>query len=262
MAAAAPAPTRLEALAGLRATLRTEHRAASDASFVPAGERLVPTGFPGLDDALAGGFPRGILATLEGPPTSGRSALAARLLATGTAEGIAALVQGDQTGVLYPPALEAAGVALERLLVVPAGDTAAVARAADIILRSGAFGIVAIPAVALRAVAWTRLVGLAHRTNGLVLALGTDVSSELRYFASLRVRLRIARVRWNGGSGPFATLVGYDVRADVVKSKRSAPGKSAVISCVTFEVRGPRPGSVRERALDADADRLRARSVL
>lgn len=262
MAAAAPAPTRLETFAGLRAALRTEHRAASDAAFVASGERLIPTGFPALDAALFGGFPRGIVATLEGPPSSGRSALAARLLATATVEGIAALVQGEEAGVLYPPALEAAGVVLDRLLVVQAAGATAVARATDIILRSGAFGIVAIPAVALRAVAWTRLVGLAHRTNALVVALGTEASSELRYFASLRVRLNLSRVRWSGGSGPFATLAGYDVRADVIKSKRSAPHKSAVISCAPFEARGPRPARVRERALDADADRLRARSVL
>jgi recombination protein RecA len=260
MVALEPSSTRLEAIAGLRAVLRTEHRAASDAAFVPAGERLIPTGFSGLDAALAGGFPRGILATLEGPPTSGRAALAARLLSTATAEGIAALVQSEET--IYPPALEAAGVVLNRLLVVPATDPTAVARAADILLRSGAFGIVAIPAVALRATAWTRLVGLAHRTNALVVALGTEASSELRYFASLRVRLHVTCVRWSGGSGPFATLAGYDVSADVIKSKRSAPGKSAVIACTTFEARGPRPTSIRERALDADADRLRARSIL
>jgi RecA/RadA recombinase len=262
MAALEPSPTRLQAFAGLRAALRAKHRSASDAAFVPAGECLIQTGFPSLDAALAGGFPRGIIATLEGPPTSGRAALAARLLATATTEGLAALVQGDETGTLYPPALDAAGVTLDRLLVVPAVEAAAVARAADILLRSASFGIVAIPAVMLRPAAWTRLAGLAHRTNALVVALGADALGELRYFASLRVRLHVSRVRWNGESGPFATLAGYDVRADVVKSKRSAPGKSAVIPCMTFETRGPQFTSVRERALDADADRLRARSIL
>src|SRR5580658_1652354 len=161
------AQARREALAGLRSRLRTEHRQASDAAFV-ASEHLIPTGFSALDAALAGGFPRGIIATLEGAPSSGRCTLAARLLAFATARGLGALVQAGETGTLYPPALQAAGVTLGRLLVVPASEAVGVARAADILLRSGAFGVIAIPAVALRATAWTRLAGLAHRANALL----------------------------------------------------------------------------------------------
>ena len=239
---------RHEALEGLRSALRVRHREASDAAFV-RGEDLVPTGFPELDRALAGGFPRGIIATLEGPPSSGRCTLVARLLATATARGLGALVQTGEMGTLYPPALEAAGVALDRLLVVPASGAVGVARAADILLRSAAFTIVAIPAVALRATAWTRLAGLAHRANALLVAVGTEASSELRYFASLRVRLQLARVRWAGRTGPFATLAGYDVRAEVLKSKRGAPGKSALVQCTTFETRGPDMTAMRDRAL-------------
>jgi len=247
---------RRAALDGLRLTLRTQHRQASDAAFV-SGEHLLPTGFAELDAILAGGFPRGIIATLEGAPSSGRCTLAARLLAAATIRGLGALVQTGETGTLYPPALQSAGVALDRLLVVPAGEAAGVARAADILLRSGAFGVVAIPAVALRAAAWTRLAGLVHRSNALLVAIGTEASHELRYFASLRVRLRLARVRWAGGDGVFSTLAGYDVQADVIKSKRSSPAKSAFVACTTFETRGPRIGDIRERDLGADDVRIR-----
>ena len=90
---------RHEALEGLRSALRVRHREASDAAFV-RGEDLVPTGFPELDRALAGGFPRGIIATLEGPPSSGRCTFAARLLATATARGRGGAGGG---GVVYAP---------------------------------------------------------------------------------------------------------------------------------------------------------------
>jgi len=263
MAALDPQTHRREALAGLRAALVTEHRAATEAAFVPSGERLIRTGVPGLDAALGGGVPRGIIATLEGASTSGRCTVVARLLAVATSQGLAALIQSDDTGTLYPPALEAAGVALERLLVVPAREPLGVARAADILLRSGAFTVVAIPAVVLKAAVWTRLAALAHRANALLLALGTQASNELGYFASLRVRMTLDRVRWNGGTGQFATLAGYDVRADVVKAKRSIPHVSAFVTCASFERRGPRLANIRERSLaGADADRLRARSIL
>ena len=195
---------------------------------------MLRTGFPALDAALGGGVPRGIIATLEGPSGSGRSALAARLLAGATlGGGLGALIESPRgsEGCLYPPSLAAAGVNLERLLVVPAHDAVSAARAADVLLRAGAFGLVVIPAVSLPAVAWTRLAGLAHRSNAVLLALGTEASDELRYFASLRVRLRPRRVRWSGVSGLFCALAGAELEATVLKHKRASPGRSAELFC-------------------------------
>jgi recombination protein RecA len=247
-------PDRHEALEGLRTTLRTRHRATSDAAFV-ATDHLIPTGFPELDRALAGGFPRGAIATLEGPASSGRCTVAARLLAAATAHGLGALIQGGETGTLYPPALQVAGVALDRLLVATASEAIGVARAADILLRSKAFGVVVIPAAPLSAAAWTRLAGIAHRANALLVAVGTKAPHDLRYFASLRLRLQLSRVRWAGDRDLFATLAGYDILADVIKAKRSAPGRSALVPCTTFEISGARCAAVRERAF---AGRARA----
>ena len=246
--------------------LRPAIGSASGAAFVPAGRGLLATGFRELDVALGGGFPRGILATLEGPASSGRSAIGARLLALATSAGLAALIErADAGGTLYPPALASAGVALERLLVIPAGEPTGIARAVDIVLRSGAFGVVVLPMVALSAQAWTRLAGLAHRTNALVVVLGTSASSELRFFASVRLRTHVVRVGWSGGSGPFGTLAGYVVRAEVLKHKRAAPGKHALVPCATFESGGPALAPPREHILAPDipdADRLRVRSVV
>jgi hypothetical protein len=247
--AAAPRPTTLE---GLRAALSAGHRAASPEAFATAEEALVRSGLPELDTALGGGFPRGIVATLEGPAGSGRSALAARLLARATADGgLGALIEfpDGPEGSLYPPALAAAGVELDRLLVVPARDATGVARAADILLRAAAFGVVVIPAVSLRATAWTRLASLTHRANALLVTLGTGASDELRYFASLRLRLQPACVRWAGSDGLFCALAGLEVETAVLKHKRGAPGKLARFECATFERAGAPLGALRERPL-------------
>ena len=171
-------------------------------------------------------FPKGAISTLEGAASSGRSALAARVLADATAEGGAgALVEwgADPNGFFFPPSLESAGVALERLVIVRANAPLDVVRAADILLRSAAFNVVVIPAVASRAAAWSRLANLAHRAGAVLLAVGTQACEELRYFASLRVECALEHVDWNGASGPFRKLCGYDVCTQVCKHKRAVP---------------------------------------
>jgi hypothetical protein len=248
-----PSPDpRREAFAGLRASLAKSHGGAAPAAFSPADGSLLRTGFPEIDAALGGGIPRGIIATLEGAPGSGRSAFAARLLAGATwGGGLGALIESPAgpEGAFYPPALAAAGVALERLLVIPAHDTTGAARAADILLRSAAFGVVAIPMLALPAAAWTRLASLAHRANAVLLALGGEASDELRYFASLRVRLRPRAIRWAGAAGLFGALAGTALEATVLKHKRAAPGKRATFDCTSFETGNLPVIALRERPL-------------
>jgi hypothetical protein len=248
------------AFAALREDLERRHREASAAAFVTGDDALVRTGIPGVDRILGGGFPRGTIAALEGPRSSGRSALAARLLAVATGRGLGALIGTD----LFPPGLAAAGVRLERLLCVPVTDPVGAARAADIVLRSNAFTVVVIPALpsgrGTGSATWTRLASLAHRANALLVAIGVDASSELRYFASVRVESAIERVRWNGESGHLCELAGYDVRATVRKHKRAAPGASAVFTCTPFEDRPPLV-AVRERELSVTATPLRVVST-
>lgn len=236
------------AFAALREAFDTRHRETSAAAFVLGEDAIVQTGFADLDRVLGGGFPRGVISTLEGSPSGGRTAIAARLLATATTRSLGAVI-GDE---LYPPSLAAAGVNLERLMIVPVSEPIQIARAADIVVRSGAFTVVVIPTLpsgrGTGAATWTRLASLAHRSNTLLVALGVEASSELRYFASVRLELAIERVRWNGPSGPYGELAGYDVRALVKKHKRAAPGANALISCTTFEDR-PIFTETRERTL-------------
>src|ERR1700722_14372702 len=103
------------AFAALRETLDQRHREASAAAFTQGEDVVLRTGLADLDRILGGGFPRGTIAALEGAPSSGRSALAARLLAVATSRGLGALIGTE----LFPPALAAAGVRLEG---VPGGS--------------------------------------------------------------------------------------------------------------------------------------------
>jgi hypothetical protein len=254
-----PAPSRAcgQAFAALRERLDREHREATAAAFALGDEALVRTGIAELDAAVGGGFPRGTIASIEGPPSSGRSSLAVRLLAAATRHGLGALVGVD----LFPPALAAAGVRVERLLIVRVDEPVAVARAADIIVRSGAFTVVVIPTLPSGArtgsATWTRLASLAHRANALLVAVGDEASAELRYFASLRVETSIERVRWNGHAGHCCELAGYDVRAIVRKHKRAAPVGDALVRCDPFEDR-PRFVDLRTSASRDERQRTTA----
>ena len=236
------------AFSALRERLDHRYRDTTAAAFAPGDETVVRTGIPEFDRILGGGFPRGTIAALEGQPSSGRSAIAARLLAVATGRGLGAMIGVD----LFPPSLAAAGVKLERLMCVAVTDPVGAARAADIVLRSGAFGVVVIPALpsgrGTGSATWTRLASLAHRANALLVAVGVEPSSELRYFATVHIETAIERVRWNGPSGHLCELAGFDIRATVRKHKRAAPGASTIISCTPFEDR-PALVAVRERDL-------------
>jgi len=137
-------------------------------------------------------------------------------------------------------------------LIGPAAGAREAARAADILLRSGAFEVSVMPTLpsgrGTGSATWTRLASLAHLANAVLLALGSAASDELLYFASVRVETAIERVRWNGPSGHLGELAGFDVRAIVRKHKRAAPVGEALIRCDPFEDRPPLV-DVRERTL-------------
>ena len=219
--------SRRNAFAELKAGLDVRHRTTLAARFTQADPTLIRTGFEALDAALGGGLVRGTIAVFEGEGSSGRTAVAARLLAAQTRSGLAAAIDD---GALYPPGLAAAGVQLERLLVMPVRNPLGAVRAADILMRSGAFGVTLMPVVSVQGKLWARLASLTHHAGALLLALGDQASNELGYFASVRVRFHIANVHWTDRFGPFAQLAGYEIHADVIKNKRAAPGTTADIS--------------------------------
>lgn len=187
-------------------------------------EHRLASGVPHLDALLHGGFENGLV-TLEGRPSAGCWSLATRLLAQVTRRGLAAVID---SGALYPPTLEQSGVRLERLLVIPAQTPLAVARAADIVLRSRICSLVVLPAVTLSSAVWARLAGLAHRGGALLLVLASRANTSLAIAASVRLSCALDRVVFAGTRGLWSTLAGYTLRAELRKHKGVA--SSAVAS--------------------------------
>jgi recombination protein RecA len=132
---------------------------------------------------------------------------------------------GNASSGFFPPDAAESGIDLDALVVVRAqnGDAAAIARAADQLARSGAFGLLVIDlaaaTTAVPAPLLTRLLGLAQKHGAAMLFLTAARTPPLGSLISLRVECRRKR-------GAVELLV--------VKDKRRAPGWTARQEC-----RGP-----------------------
>jgi hypothetical protein len=184
-------------------------------------ETLFPTAIAPIDALLGGGLPCGSLVTLEGHGSAGCRSIAAALLAQATRCGLGAIIDG---GELYPPALEAAGVRLDRLLIVPARTPAGAARAADLLLRSRTARVVVMAAAALRAAVWVRLANLAHKAGALLVVLVSRAAVELCAIAAIRLSCCIERPVVRGTRGIWAVFAGFELRAELRKHKHAPSG--------------------------------------
>jgi hypothetical protein len=200
-------------------------------------EALFPTAIGPLDSLLGGGLPCGSLVTLEGRGSAGCRSIAAALLAQATRRGLGAVIDG---GELYPPTLEAAGVRLDRLLIVPARTPAGVARAADVLLRSRAARVVVMAAAALRAAVWIRLANLAHKAGALLVVLVSRAATELSAVAAVRLACCIERPVLSGTRGIWAVFSGFEVRTELRKHKRAADGAWVSVLSSACAVRNER----------------------
>ncbi len=169
---------------------RQPRRAAFEATGLPEVDALLP----------GGGFPRGALSEIAGGPGSGKTALCLAAMAQAMrGEGLGAFVDGR--GELYPPAAAALGVDLGRLLVVRSGEALAGLWAAEALLGSGAFEVVAmdLPPLAARRPGGASPGALARRLLAAAEkggAVGLWLAPEIRMPAA--VRLEVAR----GPAGP------------------------------------------------------------
>jgi recombination protein RecA len=121
----------------------------------------------------------------------------------------------------FPPDVARSGIDLDALPVIRAPDAQAAARAADKLVRSGAFGLVVLDLGANANVAaplQTRLLGLASRHDTAVLFL-TEKQREAPSLGSL-VSLRAQAVRKRTAEDRFSCEAG------IVKDKRRGPGWS------------------------------------
>lgn len=217
------------------------------------GERVdAPWGLASLRGRLVELSARGACATLT-------TAMELVVEAQTQREPVAWVTLGH--GTFYPPDVAECGVDLSALVVIRAPDATAAARAAERVLRSGAFGLVVIdlggafaasgsattlvgnasgsmrtPPPAVRGASATvdlsmqiqgRLVTLAQAHDAAVVCL-TEKSDDAASLGSL-VSLRAEALRSREGkSGEFAVTV------RVLKDKRRGPGFTQ-----TFKRRGP-----------------------
>ena len=202
-----------------------------------------PTGLAPLDALLDGGFPRGQLTELVGPRTSGRTRILLSTLAGVTARGgWAALVDG--TDGLDPAAASMVGVPLGRLLWVRCGGRLPAAwRAADILVQSGGFELVAIDLGELPSwglgrtppAVFVRLQRAVERAGtGLLIAGPRRVAGSL---AAVVVALVPRTVHWAPG-GP-GLLAGLATEARLIRSRTRAPGAGVPLVWTALDAGGP-----------------------
>jgi recombination protein RecA len=126
----------------------------------------------------------------------------------------------------YPPDMEEAGVDLGAMAVVRCPDARGVARAADRLARSGAFGLLVLDLGAttdLSLSLQTRLAGLA-RAHDIALVFLTEKSEDAPSVSPLvSVRLRAERLGLDGAL--------FSCRAYAIKDKRRGPGWSREFIC-------------------------------
>ena len=223
----------------------------------------IPTGSLGLDVALGiGGVPKGRVAEIYGPESSGKTTLTLHIIAQAQKQGgTAAFVDAEHA--LDPSYAEKLGINMDELLVSQPDTGEQALEITDMLVRSGAVDVVVIDSVAaltpraeiegemgdthvglqarLMSQALRKLTANIKRTNCLVIFINqirmkigvmfgspetTSGGNALKFYAS--VRLDIRRI---GAIKKGDEIVGNDTRVKVVKNKVAPPFKQ-----VTFEI--------------------------
>ncbi|HSH84941.1 MAG TPA: recombinase RecA [Guyparkeria sp.] len=228
------------------------------------GRRNVPvisTGSISLDAALGiGGLPRGRVAEIYGPESSGKTTLTLHVIAEAQkAGGVCAFIDAEHA--LDPSYAEALGVNVDDLLVSQPDTGEQALEIADMLVRSGAVDCVVVDSVAalvpraeiegemgdshvglqarLMSQALRKLTGNIKRTNCTVIFINqirmkigvtygspetTSGGNALKFYSS--VRLDIRRV---GAVKKGEEIIGNQTRIKVVKNKMAPPFK--VVDC-------------------------------
>jgi recombination protein RecA len=194
----------------------------------------VPTGVPSID-RLVGGFPRGSLTEIYGPPCSGRTSLLISALASRTvASEVCALV--DARDAFDPHFAEAAGVKLEQLLWVRCQNVDRALRVTDLLVQGGGFGLIALdlgdtPPHLVRYVpmqVWFRLRQAVEHQPTIFLVV--EQESNVKTCASLILRLHTQKTRWSDTAGSTGNLLqrlhssgclldGWKIRVEMIRSQ-------------------------------------------
>ena len=198
----------------------------------------VPAGI-GPVDFLTGGFPRGSLTEIYGPPCSGRTSLLISALASRTAASeVCALV--DARDSFDPTSAEAAGVKLKYLLWVRCRSVDQALRSTDLLIQGGGFGLIALdfgdtPAQIVRYVplqVWFRFRRAVESTPTILVVL--EQESNAKTCASLVLQLHMQEAQWSRTSGmaeemlshhsPGCLLEGSKSHAEMIRSRTKQEG--------------------------------------
>ncbi len=199
---------------------------------------VTSTGVSLLDDHLAGGWPKGQLSEITGPPSSGRTSVVLATLAAVTQKG-GMVALADVADRFDPASAAAAGVDLDRVLWVrgphlswgasqiTVGDMAVQRglRAFDLMARAGGIAVVVcdvadVPARHLRSLptaTWLRLAHVLEGCDTVGLLVGAQPWGRSAHGVSLSLR---ARAEWAGTSAQSRRLTGLAVTPEASRRVR------------------------------------------
>jgi hypothetical protein len=187
------------------------------------------TGLPAIDRLLGGGFPRGRLAEIAGPVSSGRTSLALALLAETTRRGALASVI-DAADAFDPSSADAAGIDLARVLWARPRGVAEALRCAEHVLAAGGFDLVVVDLALAREQprvpdsAWPRLrKGAASAEAGLVLLTRDRLAGAS---ADLALELAAARARF---AAQPSWLEALESRVALVRNRAGPAERTALV---------------------------------
>lgn len=219
----------------------------------------IPTGSLSLDLALGiGGLPRGRIAEIYGPESSGKTTLALHCIAQGQkGGGNAAFI--DVEHALDPVYARALGVDVDSLLVSQPDTGEQALEITEALVRSGAIDVIVVDSVAalvpraeiegemgdshvglqarLMSQALRKLAGAISKSNCVAIFINqlrekvgvmygspevTPGGRALKFYASVRIDIRKIETLKNG-----TELIGSRTRAKVVKNKIAPPFREA-----------------------------------
>ncbi len=255
----------IEDNAGLKATIQQIEQQFGEGSIMPLGSRPemrvegISTGSLSLDIALGGfGLPRGRMAEVFGPESSGKTTLALHAVAEAQKlGGIAAFIDAEHA--LDPAWSKKLGVQLETLLVSQPSSGEEAMHIAEMLIKSNAVDIIVIDSVAalipkqelegdigdthiglqarLMSQSMRKLTGVISKSKATVIFINqirekigvmfgspetTPGGRALKFYSSVRIDVR--RI---GQLKEGEEVVGQRVRAKVVKNKVAPPFRIA-----------------------------------
>ena len=255
----------LEGNSGLKTTLQQIEKQFGEGAIMPLGQREsmrvegIPTGSLSLDMALGGqGMPRGRIAEVYGPESSGKTTLALHMVAQGQKiGGIAAFIDAEHA--LDPGWAKKLGVELDTLLVSQPNSGEEAMNITEMLIKSNAVDVIVIDSVAalvprqelegdigdshvglqarLMSQSMRKLTGVISKSKACVIFINqirekigvmfgspetTPGGRALKFYSSVRLDVRKVGQLKEGED-----VIGQRVRVKVVKNKVAPPFRAA-----------------------------------